>query len=197
MTMKNLIVVGSGGHAVSCIDVIESTKKYKIIGLLCDKKKIGEKVLGYKIIGRSNELKKFRKKSNNIFIAIGQIRSPKIRIRIFNECKKLNFILPNIISKKAIVSRHSKIGDGTIIHHSAILNANSKVGNNCIINSKSLIEHDVSIGDNCHISTNATINGNCIIKKNTFVGSSVVLSNNISITKKKFIKLGSIVKKSI
>ena len=44
--MEKLIVIGSGGHAASCIDVIETTKKYKIIGLLCDKKKIGEKARG-------------------------------------------------------------------------------------------------------------------------------------------------------
>ena len=30
--MEKLIVIGSGGHAASCIDVIESTKKFKIIG---------------------------------------------------------------------------------------------------------------------------------------------------------------------
>lgn len=195
--MKNLIVIGSGGHAASCIDVIESTKKFKIIGLLCDKKKVGDKVQGYKIIGRINDLKKFRKKTRNIFIAIGQIKSPNLRIKIFNKCKKMNFILPSIISSKATVSKHSKIGDGTIVHHLAMLNANCIIGQNCIINSKSLIEHDVCVEDNCHISTNTTINGGCLIKKNTFIGSSVVLSNNISVTKEKFIKLGSIVKKSI
>lgn len=195
--MKNLIVIGSGGHAVSCIDVIESTKKFKIIGLICDNKKIGDTLLGYKIIGRLNELKKLKKKSRNIFIAIGQIKTPKLRINVFNKCKKLNFNLPVIISSKAIVSKHSKIGDGTIVHHLAILNANTSIGKNCIINSQSLIEHDVTIEDNCHVSTNAIINGSCLIKKNTFIGSSTVISNNISIKKKKFIKLGSIVKKSI
>ena len=82
--MEKLIIIGSGGHAASCIDVIESTKKFKIIGLLCDRKKIGEKAQGYKIIGRLKDLKKIKKKSKNIFIAIGQISSPKVRIKIFN-----------------------------------------------------------------------------------------------------------------
>lgn len=195
--MKNLIIIGSGGHAVSCIDVIESTKKYKIVGLLCDKRRIGQQVLGYKIIGRTNNLEKIRKKCKNIFIGIGQIRSPKIRIKFFNICKKLNFNLPKIISSSAIVSNHSKIGDGTIVHHMSVINANCIIGNNCIINSKSLIEHDVIVEDNCHISTNSVINGSCLIKKNTFIGSSAILSNNIIIKKKKFVKLGSIVKKSI
>jgi len=36
--MKNLILIGAGGHCRSCIDVIEAEKKYKIIGLI-DKNK--------------------------------------------------------------------------------------------------------------------------------------------------------------
>ena len=47
MKRKNIILIGAGGHATSCIDVIETTNKFKIIGLI-DKKnknylKIGNK----------------------------------------------------------------------------------------------------------------------------------------------------------
>ena len=34
--MQNIIIIGSGGHAVSCIDVILSTKKFKIQGYISD-----------------------------------------------------------------------------------------------------------------------------------------------------------------
>ena len=37
--MKNIILIGAGGHCNSCIDVIELEKKYKIIGLVDDKKR--------------------------------------------------------------------------------------------------------------------------------------------------------------
>ena len=32
--MKKIIVVGSGGHAKACIDVIEKQKKFKILGII-------------------------------------------------------------------------------------------------------------------------------------------------------------------
>jgi len=192
--MKNLLLIGSGGHANSCIDVIESSKQFKIVGILCDKKKIGEIVLGYEILGRLSELPKFREKYSNVFIGIGQIKDPNLRIKLFQKCKKLKFKLPKIISSKAIVSKNSKIGDGSIIHHLAIINANSKIGNNCIINSKALIEHDVIVENNCHISTNSVVNGNCFVGKNTFIGSSAVVSNNVKIKSNSFIKLGSTIK---
>lgn len=37
--MKKLILLGSGGQAKSCIDVINSRKLYKISGLVTDSKK--------------------------------------------------------------------------------------------------------------------------------------------------------------
>ena len=40
---KKIILIGAGGHAESCIDVIESTNKYEIIGLVA-KSELGKKV---------------------------------------------------------------------------------------------------------------------------------------------------------
>jgi len=34
---KKIILIGAGGHSTSCIDVIEKTKKFIIVGLV-DKK---------------------------------------------------------------------------------------------------------------------------------------------------------------
>ena len=39
MKKKNIILIGAGGHAKVCIDVIESEKKFKIVGLIDNKKK--------------------------------------------------------------------------------------------------------------------------------------------------------------
>jgi FlaA1/EpsC-like NDP-sugar epimerase len=45
--MKKIIIIGAGGHAKSCIDVIEKSKNFKIIGLFASKKELGNKILGY------------------------------------------------------------------------------------------------------------------------------------------------------
>ena len=37
--MKKIIIIGCGGHANSCIEIIENSKEFKIYGLVCDKKK--------------------------------------------------------------------------------------------------------------------------------------------------------------
>ena len=55
---KILIIIGAGGHAKSCIDVIES-QKYYIFGILDNSKK--KTFMGYKILGNDSKLKLYRK----------------------------------------------------------------------------------------------------------------------------------------
>ena len=137
--------------------------------------------LGYPIIGTDDDLKNLRKKYDYAFITVGQIKSPEIRIKLYNLIKELDFTLPVIISPKAYVSKHAQIGEGSIIMHGVIINANAKIGNNCIINNRALIEHDAVIGDHCHIATGAIINGEVSVGNETFIGSGAVTKQCISI----------------
>ena len=36
--MKKIVLIGAGGHGVSCADVIEAENKYKIYGFVDNKK---------------------------------------------------------------------------------------------------------------------------------------------------------------
>ena len=36
--MKNIVLIGAGGHCKSCIDVIELEKRFKVVGLIDNKK---------------------------------------------------------------------------------------------------------------------------------------------------------------
>ena len=60
-------------------------------------------------------------------IGIGQIKTAKIRVRIFELLNKLGYVLPTIVSPRAHVSKHAKIGDGTIVMHDAVVNANARL----------------------------------------------------------------------
>jgi sugar O-acyltransferase (sialic acid O-acetyltransferase NeuD family) len=191
--MDRIILIGAGGHARSCIDVIESSKKYVIAGFV-DREHKGNDIPNYKVIGLDKDLKQLRTTIDCAFITIGQINSAKPRMKMFDALLKLDFHIPTIISPLSYVSKNSNVGEGTVIMHGAIVNANVNIGKNCIINSNSLIEHDTVIEDNCHISTGAILNGNVYIEEETFVGSGSIIKQNKSIAKRSFLKMGSIIK---
>jgi len=49
--MKEIILIGGGGHCRSVIDVIELEGKFKVFGVIDKAELFGEKVSGYEIIG--------------------------------------------------------------------------------------------------------------------------------------------------
>jgi len=189
---EKIVLIGGGGHCRSIIDVIEQTNKYEIIGIVDIKENIGKKVLDYEIIACDDDLETIFLSCKNAVITVGQIKSNKIRIKIYDKLKQIGFNLPVIISPLAYVSKHSVIKEGTVIMHHALINANVKIGKNCIINTKALIEHDSIIEDNCHISTSSVINGGVTVKENSFFGSNATSKQSIEI--EGFIKAGSLIK---
>tara|TARA_B100001094_G_scaffold330579_1_gene396110 strand:- start:350 stop:961 length:612 start_codon:yes stop_codon:yes gene_type:complete len=195
--MNKLLLIGSGGHASACIDVIEAQNQFKIGGLI---EKPGHKLIsncGYDIIGSDKDLKKLREKFKYALVSVGQLKSPSTRIMLYELLKKYDYTSPKIISPYAYVSKHASVGEGSIVMHGAIVNANSVIGKNCIINNKALIEHDATVNNFCHISTGSIINGGVTVGQETFVGSGAITKQYISIGEKCIIGAGIFVKENI
>jgi len=195
--MNEIILVGAGGHARSCIDVVETTQQYKIAGLVnkCDTK--DRNLFGYPVLGPDEELAKLRNTFTHALITIGQIKDAKRRRSLFELLVRLKFTLPTIISPSAYVSKHAQVGNGTIIMPGAIVNANASIGLNCIINSTALIEHDAVIEDHCHIATGAVINGEVKVGAESFVGSGTITHQCISIGENCVIGAGVVLYKDV
>lgn len=194
--MQKIILVGGGGHCKACIDVIEAQAVYEIAGIVDLPEKIGQNVLNYSVIGCDEDLKVLSTKCRNFFITVGQIKSPVIRVELFEKIQALGAAFPAIVSPRAYVSEHAQIGAGTIVMHNVVVNAGAKIGKNCIINTGAIIEHDATIEDNCHISTGAIINGGVVVKCNSFYGSGAVSKEYIVIESNSFVKALTIVKGS-
>ncbi len=195
--MNDIILIGGGGHAISCIDVIELSGEFKIAGIIDkDENGLNEK-LRYPIIGVDSDLEHLRNNFEYAFVTVGQIKSAKSRKNIFEKLLDIGFKVPVIISPRSYVSKNCQIGSGTIVMHNAVVNSNAEIGQNNIINTRALIEHDVEIGNHTHISTGALINGQVKIGDETFVGSGTITKNNISIGDQAIIGAGSLVKENL
>ena len=192
--MKEIILIGGGGHCLSCLDVINNQKIFKVKGIV--DKQINKNI-PYKLIGQDNNLADLRKKYSYAFITIGQIKNSTVRENIFQKLKLFKFKIPNFYSKYSYISKTANILEGSIILHKAVLNAYCSIGSNSIINTSAIIEHEVKIGNNCHISTNTVLNGSVQIGDNCFIGSNSIIREGIKIGKNSIIGAGMIIKKNI
>jgi len=197
MSKKPIILIGGGGHCISCIDVIELEGKYTIIGILDLPEKVGQKILDYEIIGTDDQIEYYVKECPDFLITVGQIKSVTIRKQVYKKAKSVGGNLPVIKSPLAYVSKYASVNEGTIIMHHAVVNARAKIGQCGIINSKALIEHEATIGDFTHISTGTIINGQSKIGNQCFIGSNTVVSNNTAIADDTIIAAGSQILKNI
>src|SRR3569833_136983 len=181
MGSQEILLIGAGGHAAACIDVIEQQGEFSVAGLTGTAEEVGRKLLGYPILGTDAQLPALLQRHPNALVTVGQIKTPALRIRLFEHLAQLGTTKPKIVSPRAHVSRHASLGAGTIVMHGAIVNAGASIGRNCVLNSMSLVEHHATIADHCHIATAAVINGDVTIDSGTLVGSNSTIRQGVRV----------------
>lgn len=191
MSVPRILLVGAGGHARACIDVIESTARFTIGGCVNAVFVAGATVLGHPVLGDDDALAALRATHDAALIAIGHLGDSFARRRMVATLVQLGFDLPTIISPRAHVSRHADVDRGTIVMHDVVIGPNARVGSHSIVNTRALIEHDVIVGDDCHIATGAILNGGVRIGRGAFVGSGAVIRPGVQVHEGAFITMGA------
>lgn len=187
---RSILLLGAGGHARACIDVIEAQGRFTIAGLIGLAPEVGDTVLGYPVLGADEDMPTLLAACAGGVVTVGQIKTPAPRIRLFEALARVGRTLPAIVSPAACVSRHATLGEGTMVLPGAVVNAGAVIGRNCIINSLSLVEHDAQIGDHCHIATGARINSGVRVGHGSFIGSGTVVRQGLSIGRNCVVGMG-------
>lgn len=197
--MKDIVIIGAGGHAKVVVDIILKRKKelreeLNIIGFLDDdyKNLKYKKIFNIPILGKINLIKEFKNKDYYYIIAIG---NNIIREKIVKENLELKYY--TAIHPSAIIGSEVEIKDGTVVMANVVVNSYSKIGKHCILNTASIVEHDNVIGDYVHISPNSTLCGGVKIDKYTWIGAGSTIIQEINIGENSMIGAGSIVLKKI
>ena len=97
MSKPSLILIGAGGHARSCIDVIEHLDTFKIAGLIGTEEERQLECIGYSIIATDNDLPELATQYQYAIITVGQIKSSLVRQRLYRQALALGFEFPAII----------------------------------------------------------------------------------------------------
>jgi sugar O-acyltransferase (sialic acid O-acetyltransferase NeuD family) len=190
MTQDSILLIGAGGHALACIDVIEAQGRFRIQGLLGSPAEKGGQRLGYAVLGSDEDLTALARPGIHALVCVGQIKTPEPRMWLFSRLRELGYGLPAIVAPTAWVSPHARIGAGSIVMQGAIVNAGAEVGENCIINSRALVEHGARVGDHCHVSTGALLNGDVEVGTGSFVGSGSQLKEGVRVGQRCIVGLG-------
>jgi sugar O-acyltransferase (sialic acid O-acetyltransferase NeuD family) len=195
---QRIVLVGGGGHCRSCLDAIESSQLWDIIGILDLPERMGAQVQGHAVIGSDEAMAGLVTSADPCFlVTLGQLQNPAPRLRLFEELKRAGARLARVQAGTAICSRWSTLGEGSILMQGTLVNAGARIGANCIINSGALIEHGAWIGDHCHCSTRCVVNGDGRVGNYCFIGSGAIVLNGVSLCDGCIIGAGAVVLRDI
>lgn len=215
--MKNVIVVGTGGHSKVVIEIIEAVGLYKIIGLVDDFAKKGDLFLGYKIIGGIDVIKDLKadtqpasdRSPDKLERALGQqaladqsidagivaigdnYNRSQVAARILNLNPSFKFF--SAIHPSAVVSKRAAIGSGSVVMAGAVVNCDAKIGIHVVINTKSSVDHDCEIGDFASVAPGATLGGYVNLGRSATVSVGAIVGRKVKIGENSLIGAGSVV----
>jgi sugar O-acyltransferase (sialic acid O-acetyltransferase NeuD family) len=197
MNNQKVIIVGSSGHSKVIIDIFEKENKYQIVGLLDAYRNVGEETLGYKVIGKEDDLPFLLSQNSNckIFIAIGDnwIRN-KVKNKIINIVPGIDFA--TTIHPSAQIGKNVQIGKGVAIMAGAIINSDTKIGDFTIINTKASIDHDSKMLKYSSMAPNVTTGGNVSIGEFSAISIGATIKHGLSIGDHSIIGAGALLMKN-
>ncbi len=193
--MKDLIILGSGGHARSVVSVANSMQNWNILAIVdFNYNGSNEYITDIPVENFDQIIKKINPSKTDVFIAIGNIME---RFNTYKKIEKYKFSYPNLIHPLAFLDPTSEIGKGNYIGQFSNLGAYSKIGDFNIVNTYSNIEHEVSIGNFNQLSPSAIICGRSTLKCKTFMGANSVIIDKLKIAENTIIGAGAVVIKDI
>lgn len=197
--MKNIIIIGAGGHAAELRDYIRHynqnnpPQKIGVTGFIDDNPDnykhydFEEPFLG-PIKGHAVR--------TDCFYIMG-IANLKYRKGIIEEIQAGGGKFTGLIHPTALISPSATIGEGVVISHNASVGPKVKIGNFNMLNSRCTIGHDTQMGDYNFISPKVALSGNTQIGNGNMFGTNSSTIPGIKVGNDNTIGAGMIVYKNI
>ena len=176
--MKNdLIIIGAGNMGgFLALNQNLFKEKFNIIGFLDDDEaKLKKYFYGFQVLGKINDLRKYK----NMSVVVG-ISNPKIKNKIINTIGK-GYNFPNFISNNSWISNRVTIGKGVIIYPNVSINLESEIGDFVVINMNCALGHNTIINDYCSLAPGVNFAGFTYLEPLVDIGIGVCTIQNIKV----------------
>jgi acetyltransferase EpsM len=165
-----MIVVGTGGLARQAIDLLE--------GLGCTLHFYNDERPDLEFFGHPvvNRLDSSRYASGLICL------SDPVTKRKFAELFARHGIpARTLVAPTSVVSRHAKVGTGSLLLGNVIVEADAAIGEHCLVNCFSLVAHESVIEDHSGIGPHACLLGRCRIGKRALIGANATVLPGVQV----------------
>lgn len=171
--MKDLVIIGAGGHAREVLDVVDAinevTPTFNVVGFVVESEyyEAGEVLHDVPVVG---DLAWLGSRAQSVSIVVG-IGDPATRRRIVARTDALGVRGATLVHPAAVTTRWMDIGEGAILTAGCILTNEIEIGRHAHVNRCCTVGHDTVIGDFATLSPGACVSGSVSIGEGVFVGT--------------------------
>lgn len=164
--MKRLAILGASGHGKVVADTAECCG-WQAVEFFDDAWPQCRSNGAWPVVGDTAALIEQLELFDGFVVAIGNncIRHAKLLELLAAGARPVSLIHPS-----ATLSRHVRLGAGSVVFAGAVVNADVQVGMGAIINSGCSVDHDCLLGDAVHVSPGARLAGGVRVGSLTWVG---------------------------
>lgn len=194
---KDIVILGASGFATDLLWVLEDNiadgEKWNFLGFV-DRSATGASVDGYPVLGDDEWLLSY---PHEISVLCG-LGFPATRRRVAAQfLNQPNIHFPPLISCTAQLSRHSSIGNGSVLCHGVRVAPNAKIGCFSMLNLNVTIGHDSVLRDYIMVNPGTNISGNVTIDDGCDIGTGVRIIPGKHIGANTVIGAGSVIIRDI
>ncbi|MBS1710001.1 MAG: acetyltransferase [Armatimonadetes bacterium] len=189
--MKQLLVLGGGGHARVVLDAARSSGRI-VAGVFDDRPgRTGQTIDGFAIVGDYAGFLGKLHTGIEAFVAVG---ANDVRLRLASEAPAQ---WATLVHASAYVAPSAVLGVGTVVMAGAVVQPGAVVGDHVVVNTCSSVDHDCVVADGVHIAPGARLCGGVHVGDGALVGAGSVVLPNIRVGAWAVVGAGAMVRDDI
>jgi sugar O-acyltransferase (sialic acid O-acetyltransferase NeuD family) len=184
-----VVVIGGGGHAAVCIDVLELVG-LEVVGYLAPNKSS----LHVPYLGTDNGIGLFAGEDVAFFCAIGDNR---IRAGLMETASGDGFDFVSAIHPSSVMARSASVEPGAVVMPGAVVGVRAVVGGGAIINTASSVDHDCVVNGFAHIAPGVHLAGNVHVGEGALIGVGASITPGVKVGSWSIVGAGSVVVRDV
>lgn len=198
--MKDLIILGAGGTAVSLLglvnDINKVNRQWNVLGYLDDNVSLFSKeIAGKRVLGSIDDAYKYK---DALFISsIAHPNSLLVRRSVHERVKRMGRDFAILIHPTSVINNFALIKEGSVIMPLCYIDALVKIEEDVFINSLSNVGHESIIGAHTTLAANVKVSGGVDMGTDCYIGTGVAITHDIRIDQRTLVSLGSAIVRNL
>ena len=189
--MKDLLILGTGVHALEMIEIVERINRvspiWDLVGLItADETQVGQELNGARVVGQPDDLHHYPN--------AGLVPS-LVELKSMGDLPLDHFV--SIVDPSTFISRTARIGRGCVFYPHCFVGLNAVVDDLVFCMTSSVINHDNVIGSWNVLTTGVQLAGNVTIEPECYLGQSSTIRQYLKIGRHSLIGMGAVVLKDV